>query len=114
MTKPHMQRMGSAISLNADKVVEYKKLHADVWPEVLKMIRDCNITNYSIFLREPENLLFSYWEYTGTDFDADMARMAAHEQTRRWWTFTDPCQKPFASCAEGEKWAPMEEVFHAD
>ena len=48
-----------------------------MWPEILDLISDCNITNYSIFLKEPENLLFGYWEYTGSDFDADMAKMAA-------------------------------------
>ena len=72
-----MQRMGMVIGLNADKVEEYKRLHAAVWPEILAKISECNITNYSIFLKEPENLLFGYWEYTGNDFAADAALMAA-------------------------------------
>ena len=66
-----MQRMGMVIGLNADRVAEYKRLHTDVWPGILDMISACNITNYSIFLKEPENLLFGYWEYTGTDFEAE-------------------------------------------
>ena len=108
------QRMGMVIGLNPAKIAEYKRLHADVWPEVLEMIHACNIRNYTIFLREPENLLFSYWEYVGEDFEADMARMAKHEPTQRWWKLTDPCQAPLKSRAKGEKWSPMEEVFHAD
>lgn len=108
------QRMGMVIGVNSGKIAEYKRLHADAWPEVLEMIRACNIRNYTIFLREPENLLFSYWEYVGDDFAADMARMAAHEPTQRWWQLTDPCQAPLESRAEGEKWTGMEEVFHAD
>lgn len=72
-----MQRMGMMIGLNGDKVAEYKRLHAAVWPEILALISSCNIRNYTIFLREPENVLFGTWEYHGTDFDADMARMAA-------------------------------------
>lgn len=107
------QRMGMVIAVKPEKIADYKRLHADVWPEVLEMIRACNIRNYTIFLREPENLLFSYWEYAGQDFEADMSRMAEHEPTRRWWQLTDPCQTPLASCVEGEKWAGMEEVFHA-
>jgi L-rhamnose mutarotase len=51
------QRMGMCIRLKADKVAAYKQLHATVWPEVLARISACNIRNYSIFLREPENIL---------------------------------------------------------
>jgi L-rhamnose mutarotase len=114
LTNGKARRMGMVIAVKPEMIAEYKRLHADAWPEVLEMIRACNIRNYTIFLREPENLLFSYWEYVGDDFEADMARMAEHEPTRRWWTFTDPCQQPLASRAPGEKWAGMEEVFHAD
>ena len=71
------RRMGHCIGLKAEKIAEYKELHAAVWPEILARISACNIRNYSIFLREPENLLFAYWEYTGTDFATDMAAMAA-------------------------------------
>ena len=110
----NMQRMGMVIGVKPEKIAEYKKLHANAWPEVLEMIRACNIRNYTIFLREPENLLFSYWEYVGTDFEADMARMAEHESTQRWWQLTEPCQTPLDSRLTGEKWAGMEEVFHAD
>ena len=109
-----MQRMGMLIGIRADRIAEYKRLHADVWPTVLDRIAKSNIRNYTIFLREPENLLFATWEYHGSDFKADMAAIAGDPETQRWWTFTDPCQQPLASCAAGEHWAPMEEVFHVD
>mgnify|MGYP003679349217 CR=1 FL=1 len=62
------QRMGHVIAVRPEKIQEYKKLHAAAWPDVLAMIKACHINNYSIYLREPENLLFSHWEYTGDDF----------------------------------------------
>ena len=80
-----MKLYGSVIGLKAKKIDEYKRLHAEVWPTVLTKISECNIQNYSIYLREPENLLFSYFEYMGNDFDTDMARMAADPETQRWW-----------------------------
>lgn len=107
-----MQRMGMMIGLKPDKVAEYKRLHASVWPEILAMISACQIRNYSIFLREPENILFGYWEYHGTDFAADMATMAADPKTQEWWAFCMPCQEPLETRREGEWWAMMEEVFH--
>ena len=69
-----MQRMGIVLGLKPEKVDEYVRLHAAVWPDVLAMISACNIRNYSIYLKQPENLLFSYFEYHGTDFAADMAQ----------------------------------------
>lgn len=109
-----MQRMGFVLGLKADKVEAYKRLHAAVWPEILGQISDCNVTNYSIFLKEPERLLFSYFEYAGVDFAADMAKMAADPRTQDWWAVCMPCQEPYPTRKEGEWWAAMEEVFHHD
>lgn len=109
-----MQRMGSVIAVKKENIEEYKRLHADVWPSVLAMISKCNIRNYSIFLREPENLLFSYFEYHGDDFAADAAKMAADPETQRWWDVCKPLQDPMEPRAEGEWWAEIEEVFHHD
>ena len=109
-----MQRMGMVIGIRPDKIAEYKALHAAVWPAVLERIAQANVRNYTIFLREPENLLFGYWEYHGSDFDADMALIAADPETQRWWRLCGPCQVPLASRAAGEHWARMEAVFHTD
>ena len=109
-----MQRMGMVIGLEADKIAEYKRLHSTVWPEILVRISECNITNYSIFLKEPENLLLGYWEYVGEDFETDAAAMAADPKTREWWDICMPCQVPLETRKEGEWWAMMEEVFHHD
>jgi L-rhamnose mutarotase len=107
-----MQRYGSVILLKPEKLVEYKELHANVWPEVLKMIRDCNIGNYSIFFKD--RFLFSYFEYHGDDFEADLKKMAADPLTQAWWNLTDPCQEPLETRQAGEWWAGMEEFFHMD
>ena len=106
-----MKRVGQLIHIRPEKIAEYKRLHAEAWPEVLSIISACNIRRYSIYLKEPENLLFSHFEYHGDDWDADMAKMAADPKTREWWTLTDPCQEGLATRAEGEWWASMEEVF---
>lgn len=106
-----MQRIGMVIGVKPEKIEEYKRLHAAVWPEVLARISACNIRNYSIFLKEPENLLFSFFEYHGTDYAADMAKMAADPKTQEWWAVCMPCQAPLDTRKEGEWWANMEEVF---
>ncbi|WP_323767843.1 L-rhamnose mutarotase [Marinovum sp.] len=109
-----MKRMAHVIGLKPEHATEYRRLHAEAWPQVLDRLRRSNITNYSIFLREPEMLMFSYWEYTGSDFDADSAAIGADPVTRDWWKICGPMQSPLETRAEGEWWAGMEEVFHLD
>ncbi len=109
-----MKRMGSCLGIKAEHIAEYKKLHAAVWPGVLAKIADCNIHNYSIYLKEPENLLFAYFEYHGDDFAADSAKMAADPVTQDWWKVCMPMQEPLETRKEGEWWADMEEVFHTE
>ena len=103
-------RVATVIRLKPEHEEEYRELHRAVWPDVLAALKRAHVRNYSIFLRD--GLLFSYLEYDGPDFAADMAGIAADEATRRWWQLTDPCQQPVDSAAEGEWWAPAEEVFH--
>ena len=52
--RPSVQRYGMIIGLKPEKIAYYKELHAATWPGVLKMIRECNIRNYSIYLKEVE------------------------------------------------------------
>jgi len=84
---------------------------------VLAQIEKSNIRNYSIFLKQlPDgnHYLFSYFEYVGEDFAADMAAMAEDPRTQEWWAVCEPCQIPLANRADGEWWSDMEEVFHTD
>lgn len=110
-----MQRYGSVIEVKKEMLDEYKRLHADVWPDVAKRITECNIGNYSIYLRKlPDGkyYLFSYFEYVGDHFESDCAKMAADPATQKWWDVCKPCHTPFEDRADGEWWASMEEVFH--
>jgi L-rhamnose mutarotase len=109
-----MQRVAQVVGLAPEAVERYKELHASVWPDVLRTIRACGIRNYSIFLREPELLLFAYFEYIGEDYEADQAAMAADPVTQEWWQITMPLQRPLEGRAEGEWWAVAPEVFHVD
>ena len=105
-----MKRYGMAIRIAPENLDEYKRLHANVWPGVLKMIGECNIRNYSIYHKD--GMMFSCLEYVGDDFDADMAKMAADPTTQEWWDVCKPLLEPLETRAPEEFWANMEEVFH--
>ncbi len=111
-----MKRIGQVIKLKPDAYEEYKRLHAEVWTDVLATIEKANIRNYSIF--HWNGYLFAYMEYIGDDFEADMASIADDPKTREWWQLTDPLQEPVAGNSsgsiEGNWWKDMEQLFHTD
>jgi L-rhamnose mutarotase len=116
-SKQPIQRYGSVIGIKQENIAEYKRLHAAVWPEILSKLKEAHIRNYSIYLGqlEPNDYyLFRYFEYTGNDFKADMAKMAADPKIKEWWKYTDPLQSPVPMRKQGELWADMEEVFHLE
>ena len=107
-----MKRYGSVLGIPKADWAEYERYHEAVWPEVLKTIYDCNIRNYSIY-RYGE-LLFSYFEYVGNDYEADTAKMAEDPKTQEWWDVMKPMQRPVAEITDGEWWHVIPEVFHVD
>ena len=108
-----MRRYAQIIQLRPENREEYIRYHAEVWPGVLAQIERSNIRNYSIFLHG--DLLFAYFEYHGTDFAADMKRMAADTETQRWWSIMDPMQEPLPEATNtGVRWLEVPEVFHFD
>jgi L-rhamnose mutarotase len=115
--KSRLQRYAAVVGVTPEKVARYKELHAAAWPDVLAIIKRSRIQNYSIYLRtltDGRPYLFSYFEYVGDDFAADMARLAAEPATQRWWAECVPCLELLPDRASGEIWSPMKEVFHLD
>ncbi|MCU1470213.1 MAG: L-rhamnose 1-epimerase [Glaciihabitans sp.] len=105
-------RIASVIGLPPENVARYEELHANVWPGVLERLRASHITNYSIYRHG--DLLFSYFEYSGDDYDADSAAIAADPTTQEWWAVCEPLQRPLEDRADGEWWKQLPEVFHLD
>jgi L-rhamnose mutarotase len=101
-------RHGSLIKIRPEYEERYIILHKHAFPGVLQQIHKVNIRNYSIFLKD--GMLFSYSEYVGDDFDADMQAIA-DETTKEWWKLTDPMQEPLETRKAGEWWASMEPLF---
>ena len=104
-----VQRFGSISKVKPEKLEYYKKLHAKPWPQINAMIKECNIENYSIYYHD--NRQFTYFEYTGDDYEADMAKMAADPETQRWWDECIPC---LALYTEDGPWLDMECVYRLD
>ncbi len=109
-----MKRFGQMIRLKPEGAAEYIRLHKaeNNWPGVNEMIKKCNISGYSIYVKD--DVLFAYFEYTGNNFDADMKMMAEDPTTQKWWDTVKPLMQPVENIKPGEFWADMEEIYHLD
>ena len=108
--EPEVKRVGMVIGLRADKLEQYKALHADSNKGVRDLLTKYHMQNFSIFVHEIDGKLyeFGYYEYTGKDFEGDMAKLDAEPRNKAWLMACDPMQVPL----KGEKsWAVMERAY---
>lgn len=106
------RRIGQMIKIWPEGREQYKAYHANPLPGVNEMIKACHIRNYSIYMRG--DYMFSYFEYDGDDYEADMAKMAADPATQHWWSLVQPLMQPLEDRKKGEFWSDMEEVYHLE
>lgn len=110
MTNKPMTRYGEVIKVKPEMYEEYRHLHDNVWPGIVKKIHAAGMGNFTIFYRD--GYLFKYFEYVGDDYEKDMEELGKDDENIRWLLHTDPCQEPVDSAEEGVWWAPMENIFH--
>jgi len=106
-----MQRVCFCLQVRKDKLEEYKARHRQVWPEMLKALRQTGWGNYSLFLR-PDGLLIGYLETV--DFQAALQGMKNHNVNERWQHEMAPFFESLTGAAADESMTPLEEVFHLD
>ena len=107
-----MKRIGEVVKIKPECLEAYKAHHADPWPGINEMIKECNIQNYSIFQRG--EYLFAYYEYVGNDFEADLKKMEEDPVSQRWEVLMRSMMNPVDGCKEGEFWTGMSEIYHLE
>jgi len=105
-----VQRVAFILKVRADRLDEYKRRHASVWPEMLEALRETGWHNYSLFLR-PDGLLFGYLETP--DFERAKSEMAKRDVNARWQADMAPFFESITGRPD-EAMLPLEEVFHLD
>jgi len=76
-----VRRVCFTLQVRTDRIDEYRRRHAQVWPEMLRALRDTGWREYSLFLRE-DGLLVGY--LLTEDFEAALAAMDATDVNARW------------------------------
>ncbi|MGH7745351.1 MAG: L-rhamnose mutarotase [Candidatus Dormibacteria bacterium] len=108
----NIKRVGMIIGIKPDKISAYEALHAASNPGVRDLLTKYHMNDFSIFIQRVDDshyYLFGYYEYTGSDYEGDMARLAAEPRNKQWLSTTDPLQIPLP----GQKsWTIMNQVYH--
>jgi L-rhamnose mutarotase len=99
------------LKVHQDKLEEYKRRHAQVWPEMREALRESGWRNYSLFLR-PDGLLVGYLE--ADDFDKCRTAMKGKPVNARWQKEMTPLFESSNGTAADDAMFPLEEVFHLD
>jgi L-rhamnose mutarotase len=106
-----VRRIGMVIGMRSDRITAYEAVHAASHLGVRDLLNRYHMHNFSIFLHQLDNgqyYLFGYYEYTGDDYKADMAKLAAEPRNQEWLSNTDAMQIPLPG---EESWSVMREVF---
>ena len=75
-----IQRSAFVLRVRPDKIDEYVAAHRDVWPDMLRVLKESGIRNYSIF--RDGNQVFGYFE--SDDLGRAAAFLAEQEVCSRW------------------------------
>ncbi len=105
-----MQRVAFRLWVKPERLEEYKRLHREVWPELLADMRAASIRNYSIFADGPE--LFGYLECD--DWAAASAALARSDANRRWQEFMTGYLATPVDPDASQPLRLLEEVFRMD
>lgn len=114
--RPPVQRFGQLATVQPNRVERYKELHVATWPEVLRELTKHHFHSYSIYLKEldpGQPYLFGYFEYTGRDFQADVADMLKNPTVQKWQEVAGGgCLVDWSPEGQGVWWRNMKEVFY--
>lgn len=102
-----MQRLAFKMKLNPGQKEAYKKRHAEIWPELKKLLKDVGISEYHIFLDPETDTLFAFQKVVG---EMGSQALGTDPIVQKWWDFmadimeVNPDNSPVS--------VPLEEVFY--
>jgi len=102
-TERHVFKM----KLNPGMEAEYRKRHDEIWPELVELLHEAGVSDYTIHLDTETNLLIGVLIRTKTHAMADLP---SHPAMKRWWAHMADIM---ATNADNSPWAvDLKPVFH--
>lgn len=77
-----LEKHAFKMKLNPGMEAEYRKRHEEIWPELVDLLHDAGISDYSIHLDPETNILFGVLTRPKNH---KMAALPDHPVMKRWW-----------------------------
>lgn len=106
-----MNRYAGFFRVKMELLLEYKKCHDKIWPEMREEINKCGIQNHSLFAR-PDGLVFVYAE--AENLQASMSALAQTEVNSRWQREMRKFFVDIDDLTNSAKTEMIPEIFHLD
>src|ERR1700744_5582779 len=104
-----MQRHAFKMRLKPGVVAEYKKRHDEIWPELVKVLQDAGVSDYSIFFDEETLTLFAVQKL---DENNTASSLPQNPIVQKWWEYMAPLMEVNADHSPVLK--PLPEVFYLE
>lgn len=102
-----MEKYAFKMQLNPGMEAEYRKRHDEIWPELVQLLKEAGISDYSIHLDPETHILFGVlWRRA----DHSMDDLPSHPVMQRWWAHMADVMLVHADNAPVAK--PLTSVFH--
>jgi len=104
-----MEKYAFKMRLGPGMEAEYQRRHDQIWPELVALLKQAGISDYSIHLDRETNTLFGVLSRTD---DHRMDDLANHPVMKRWWAHmadvmaVKPDNEPIS--------VPLVTVFHME
>ncbi len=104
-----LERYAFRMQLNPGQADEYRRRHDALWPELVALLKQAGVSNYSIFLDPDSLILFAVLE---RPHDHGMAALPDHPVMKRWWAHMADIMVTHADNAPVA--VPLVALFHLD
>lgn len=107
-----MKRYSLTLDLknDAELIQQYEQMHQEVWPEIIRSIRESGIENMEIYRYDTR--LFMIMDVNDEfSFEKKNELDKKNEIVQRWEKLMWKYQQPLPESAEGEKWKLMNKIF---
>ncbi|MDI1304423.1 MAG: L-rhamnose mutarotase [bacterium] len=102
-----MENVAFKMQLHHGQVQEYQRRHDEIWPELVALLKNTGVIDYSIFLDPSTNALFAVLKM---ESPALLDELSKHPIVQKWWKYmsdimeTNPDYSPLST--------PLKEVFY--
>jgi L-rhamnose mutarotase len=102
-----MERIAFKMKLFSGHIAEYKKRHDAIWPELVQLLKELDVSDYAIYLDEETHILFASLKVPDAK---NLEALPARDVMKKWWAYmgdimeSNPDNSPVS--------IPLTEVFY--